>query len=186
MPDDGVEYSYDAVGTLCDEPNGLTCSFNVATRWGKARSVLPYPTFEEAALDVKRGALRGFLVPAAYPELNVFIMDAELVAKEAFIMRISPLVLVGVDEAQPLGVEVIFHHPATAPLLSEVPFGFQRNEFASSNSVACKSLLLKPSGAAAITNRLCASFYSLNIYKILRPGIHMPFIYFENAQDSTR
>lgn len=176
-------YSYDRVGTLCDEPNGLTCSFNAATRWGKAKTLLPYSSFEEAALDVKRGKLSGFLVPGAYPELSSFIMDAELVAKEVFIIKIAPLVLVGLDEAQPPVVAVIFHHPATAPLLPELPIKFQRNEFASSNSVACKMLLQETSKAAAITNMLCASFYSLSIYKVIREGIDMPFIYFAKAQD---
>lgn len=181
--DANVGYSYDRVGTLCDEPNGLTCSFNVATRWGRAKTLLPYSSFEGAALDVKRGELSGFLVPGAYPELSSFIMDAALVAKEVFIMKIAPLVLVGVDEAQPPVVAVVFHHPATAPLLPELPIKFQRNEFASSNSVACKLLLQETSGAAAITNMLCASFYDLRIYKVLREGIDMPFIYFAKAQD---
>lgn len=179
-----AEYSYDRVGTLCDEPNGLTCSFSVATRWGKAKTLLPYASFEEAALDVKRGKLSGFLVPGAYPDLSSFIMDAGLVATEVFIMKIAPLVLVGLDEAQPPAVAVIFHHPATAPLLPELPIKFQRNEFASSNSVACKVLLQETSKAAAITNMLCASFYGLNIYKVLRAGIDMPFIYFAKAQDA--
>ena len=47
------EHMYHRVGTLCDDPVGLTCSFDAAKRWGKATVIEPYATFEAAALAVK-------------------------------------------------------------------------------------------------------------------------------------
>lgn len=171
-------YSYQSVGTLCDEPNGLTCSIDAAKRWGKAKDIKPYPTFEEAANDVKQGTISAFLVPCAYPRLNTFIMDSELLANELFSLRIPPLVLVGVEKDPPTSVKTLFLHPATFPLVPEVPILSDQQEFVTSNSKACAILLESPSSAIAITNGLCASFYHLHTYKVLREGILMPFICF--------
>jgi len=167
-------YTYQSIGTLCDEPNGLTCSFDAARRWGRAKQIVSYPTFEEAAQAAKNSAISAFLVPCAYPQLSSFIMDTELVAKESFLLRIPSLVLVGTDSTP----------PATTPLLPEVPISFQKSEFVTSNTKSCIRLLEKPSVAIAITNSLCASFYQLNTYKTLRKDILMPFLCFVKADET--
>ena len=174
-------YEYSKIGTLCDESNGLTCSFDTAKKWGQAKQILPYSTFEEAAEDVKYGNIYAFLVPGAYPKVGSFIMDAKLVVKDVFIKTIPSLVLVGTDKIPPSNTVVLFHHPATTPLLSEVEIPFKEEQPVTSNSKACTALLDSASEALAITNELCASFYKLNVYKILRAGLLMPFICFVRA-----
>lgn len=180
---DYLGHSYDKVGTLCDDPAGLTCSFDAVKRWGKARIIEPYNTFEEAATAVKNDEISAFIVPCAYPRLSYFIMDPDLVTHETFIIRIPSLIVVGKEPDMPSAVDVIFHHPATTPLLSEIPFDFQRDKDVTSNSKACVELLNATSQAAAITNELCATFYQLKTYKVLRPGIMMPFACFIKAQE---
>jgi hypothetical protein len=182
QPADHRQYLYSSLGTLCDEPNGLTCSFYVAQKWGQAERIVPYPTFEAAAEDVKRGSISAFLVPGAYPQLGSFIMDNKLVARETFIMQIPALVVAGIPNLPPEKVDVLFHHPATAPLLSEVQINFQRNEFVPSNSKACECLPLQNAHSCiAITNELCLHYYRLNLYQVLRPSIQMPWICFTQA-----
>ena len=63
------------LATLCDDPIGLTCSIDVARRWGGAKEVAPFASFEAASAAVKEGVADAFLVPGAYPHLNGFIMD---------------------------------------------------------------------------------------------------------------
>lgn len=171
-------FEYQSVGTLCDEPDGLTCSIDAARRWGKAKQIMSYPSFEEAADHVRQGIISAVLVPCAYPRLNFFIMDNGLLVKELFSLKIPPLLLVGVEKDPPASVETLFLHPATFPLVSEIPILFQNHQFVSSNSQACTVLREASASAMAITNGLCASFYNLHIYKALRDGILMPFICF--------
>lgn len=172
------QYKYQSIGTLCDEPDGLTCSIDAARRWGKAKQIESYATFEEAANGVKQGDISAFLVPCAYPRLNAFIMDEGLLVKEMFSLKIPPLTLVGVAKEPPISVDILFLHPATFPLVPEIPILFQSHQFVTSNSQACVILLKSSSSAMAITNGLCASFYQLHTYKVLREGILMPFICF--------
>lgn len=173
---------YQSLGTLCDEPNGLTCSFHVARQWNKAVEISPFPTFELAASAVKQNQISAFLVPGAYPKLSTFIMDRDLQVRETFISTIPSLVLVGREESMPQSVETVFYHPATTDLLPEIGIAYQTREPVMSNSVACKALLSCNDSAVAITNQLCAVFYQLHIYKLLRKGIKMPFICFVKAQ----
>lgn len=174
------EYDYYTLGTLCDEPNGLTCSFDAARRWGKAQEIKSYPTFEQAAEAVKESQIESFLVPCAYPKVGNFIMDDGLKAGETFLMQIPDLVLVGLEKQLPKQVEVIYHHPATEPLLKEVEIDYAAHEHVTSNSKACVALRQKAS-SIAITNQLCAMHYELQIYQVLRPGIVMPFVCFIKA-----
>ncbi len=175
-------FTYQTLGTLCDEPNGLTCSVYVARRWNKAESILPYPSYEEAAADVITGKIDVCLVAGAYPKLSFLIFDTRLVVKETFVMQIPPLVLVGTHDTIPEDLRVLYHHPATTPLLPETGLSFQPNELVSSNSMACKRLLESPDDSMAITNQICADFYKLHLFKILRPGTMMPWICFGRAE----
>lgn len=180
-------YNYSQIGTLCDEPNGLTCSYDVAKKWGKAKEISSFSSFEEAANQVRNGLLPAFLVPAAYPKVNAFIMDKHLIATNSFIMQIPDLLLVGVTENIPLSVITLYHHPATTALLPETGVEYQYNVHATSNSNACIKLINDKNHSVAITNSLCAKFYKLKTYKILRMGILMPFICFEsNAANDER
>lgn len=177
-----VAFDYQTLGTLCDEPNGLTCSYYVANKWGKSAKILPFDSFESAAESVKRKEISAFLVPGAYPQLKSFIMDNDLVASQTFIMQIPSLVLCGKNKEIPKKVDVLFHHPATSPLLCEIGIEFNKSEFVSSNSRACINLLQqKEISSIAITNELCLNHYQLNLYQILRPNIHMPWICFVRA-----
>lgn len=173
-----IKHTYPRLGTLCDEPNGLTCSIAIARQWNQADYVLAYPTYEAAAAGVKSGEVDVCLVAGAYPGMNGLIFDEGLVVVDTFIKQIPPLVLVGAQEKVPEDLRVLYHHPATTPLLGETGLPYQPSEFVSSNSVACKRVLESPEDTIAITNQLCSDFYKLHIYKVLRPGTMMPWIVF--------
>ncbi len=175
--------AYPSIGTLDDEGLGLTCSFDAARRWGRARKVLGYPSFEAASDDLKRGRISAFLVPAAYPKLHLLIMDKEIHAAECFITIIPPLVLVGRDRPS-LDAVVVYHHPATQPLLHEIDLKISGTKKVASNSSACTAVLDGPSEAMAITNGLAARAYRLRTHQVLRPALSMPFICFTSVPTS--
>ena len=175
MKDDEIDY-IETLGTLCDEPNGLTCSMNAARQWGKASKLMSFPSFEAAADAVKTGVISAMLAPGAYPQISRFIMDAGLKVRETFSQVIPDLVVVGVNKVMPREVDVIYHHPATETLLPEVPLTFDRHEAVTSNTQACIRLITYSKACAAVTNRLAANFYDLYVYKVLRGGIVMPFV----------
>lgn len=176
--DDG---GYCDIATLGDEPCEVTCSYDTALRWGRAREIRPVPSFEEGAAAVKRGEVSALLVPGAYPHLNALIFDADLDVRESFVMDIPNMVLAGREKTAPTEVETIFHHPATTPLLSEVPIVFTESVFAVSNSKACKMLLESSTSAVAITNNLCATYFGLTTYRVLRVRRRMPWVVFCRA-----
>jgi hypothetical protein len=169
---------YDSLGTLGDEGQAITCSLDTATRWARSRTIVPYPSFETAAQDVRQGLLSVVLVPAAYPELHRLIMDASLRAEEVFLSKLPPLIVAGRDARPPAKAAVLFHHPATQVLLREVEINFERSQFSSSNAQACVDVLSSEAPAIAITNQLCADFHRLSRYRVLRKSIIMPFICF--------
>jgi prephenate dehydratase len=173
--------TYGRMGTLCDEPNCLTCSFYIAREWGGATEILPYPTYEEAAEAVKAGLLDACLVAGAYPRINGLIFDEGLVVRESFVMQIPPLVLVSALGVVPDDLRVLYHHPATTPLLAETGLTYQPTELVTSNSMACKKLLASPEDSMAITNQICADHYQLPVHKVLRPGTKMPWVVFVRA-----
>jgi hypothetical protein len=176
---------YESVGTLCDEPTWLTCSYDAAWRWGRAKSIEPYDSFEAAAQAVKEGAISAFLVPCAYPTIGKFIMDAEFVVTDAPVIRIPSLVLVGTEDSLPSYAGTIFHHVATTPLLPEIPIPFGHDVLVSSNVRACTQLLEDPTQGLAITNSLCASFFHLHTLQVLREDMLMPFICFAKKSEVT-
>lgn len=81
---DGAIYS--EVGTLgdADDQVGLTCSIDAARRCKRGKSIVSYPTFEDAAESLKNkmiaAMITAMLVPVAYPRIGGFIMDAEIEA----------------------------------------------------------------------------------------------------------
>ena len=93
-------------------------------------------------------------------------------------MRIPNMVLAGSARVIPDAVATLYHHAATTSLLGEVPIAFGEAVTVNSNSKACTSLLNDPQPAAAITNALCASFFELTTYRVLRVGLQMPFVVF--------
>ncbi len=181
-----TKFDYPVLGTLCDEPSCLTCSFSIARQWGKAERIDPYPTYEEAANDVKLGKIDACLVAGAYPKLGFLIFDEDLMVKETFVMRIPSLVLVGIEPKKPAHVKTLFHHPATVPLLPETGVDYDEHEFVTSNSKACTTLLARPDQAIAITNRLCAHHFGLHIYNVLRPGTMMPWLVFTQPDEAAK
>jgi hypothetical protein len=170
------------LATLCDDPIGLTCSIDVARRWGGAKEVAPFASFEAASAAVKEGVADAFLVPGAYPHLNGFIMDSELSAFQAFIMTIPPLVLATRRAQEGRAFQTLFHHPAVAPLLAEISIPWESAVHAPSNSEACRMLLANPDSSACVTNALCADHFELRTLKELRNGISMPWICFEKKR----
>jgi hypothetical protein len=174
-----VTRHYRTLGTLCDEPNGLTSSFHVAKGLGRHDELAGFPTFEMAAEAVKAGAIEACLVPAAYPLTYRFIMDASLEAVETCLAAVPDVVLVSTRAEMPPAIETLFQHPATEPLSRELGRPVHRHEFTTSNSAACVQLLGYGSqDGMAITNALCAAYYRLTTHMVLRRQLQMPFICF--------
>lgn len=173
-----IDNKYEILGTLGDEDGYLTCSMHIAKEAEKAHHIKPYPYFEAAAEDLKKGEISCLLVPGAYPKVNHFIMDSEMIVNEVFIRKIPSLVLCGTAQQSPLSTTTIYHHPATTDLLAEVEVDFDNNTPVSSNSEACRMLLQSAQASLAITNQICADFYKLVTYKVLRKEIDMPWICF--------
>lgn len=174
---------YCDIGTLAGDDGHptLSCSFQAAEEWGMAKEIRPFSTFEEAAKAVKRGEIQACLVPGAYPNIGLFIYDRDLQVRETFVATIAPMVLVGTERPAPASVRTIFLHPATAPLLNEVNITFENSSTVVSNCRACTALMASPLPAAAITTGLCARYFELPIYRVLRVGIRMPFVVFTRA-----
>lgn len=172
-------FQVDRLGTLCDDPIGLTCSMDAARRWGKARKILPFKSFEEAAETLKQGLLDAILVPGAYPKINTLIMDSNLKAGQVFIQKIPSLVLASKCCSDVTGFDKVFHHSAVAPLLNEIAFSWRHALTATSNSEACRMHLASASSSVCITNSLCADYFELTVMQILRLGISMPWVCFE-------
>lgn len=170
------------LATLGDEGAELTCSMHVARRWGGARETVGCASFEAARELLRTGQADALLVPAAYPRLNTFIMDAALRASQVFIMPIPALVLAtGAEPAAPR-LQQLIHHAAVAPLLPELGLSWAQARQASSNAEACRLLLAAPEPSACITNALCAAHFGLNVVRELRPNLAMPWICFVPQQ----
>jgi hypothetical protein len=170
------------LATLCDDPVGLTCSMDAAKRWGKAQKIYPFDSFEKACKATKDGQVDAFLVPAAYPRLNTFIMDNRIQVKHVFVMKIPALVFAGLSGCTS-SFEKIYHHPAVTPLLTELDVTWNAALTATSNSDACRLVIASGRNTACVTNALCAKHFNLQILKILRSGILMPWICFEKLPD---
>jgi hypothetical protein len=176
-----VDLTIGPLGTLGDS-TGLTCSMDAARRHYGPIQIVPFERFELAAEATKASLLESFLVPAAYPKTNLFIMDPELEVAETFCARIPPLVVVGQDRLRE--AVSVFHHPATTPLLAEVGMAYQRAIPVDSNIEACKAAH-QSSDSIAITNALCADYYNMPVFKVLRLGIKMPWIRFTKVSGDT-
>jgi hypothetical protein len=168
---------YRRLGTLGDpKVPGATCSEVVALDSGKARRVVSYGTFEDAAADVVLGRIDVFLVPAAYPQAFHFIHSAQLILVEVFVMRIPPLVVAGRSGSNAYGKK-LFYHPATLPLLPEIQGQFDLALTVRSNAEACRAVL-EEQDTLCITNSICAQKFGLTVFRVIRSGVLMPFLIF--------
>lgn len=173
---------YRRLATLGDDGAELTCSMHIARRWGSARETVGCASFEAARELLRTGQADALLVPAAYPRLNTFIMDAALRASQVFIMPIPALVLgTRAGPAAPR-LQQLIHHAAVAPLLPELGLSWEQARQAGSNAEACRLLLAAPQPSACITNALCAAHFGLNVVRELRPNLAMPWICFVPQQ----
>jgi prephenate dehydratase len=172
------KYHFNSVATL---GNKLTCSCFAAERYFKNASIKLFDSFEDAAKAVKDGTWQALFVPGAYPGLRFLIMDDHLLVKETALIQIPALVTAGRFLKQPERIKRVYLHPAPESLLGEIEATYEEKIFVKSNPLACIEVLADETDSIAITNQNCAQFYGLNIYKILRSGIFMPFVIFVNA-----
>lgn len=166
---------YETLGTL---GNKFTCSYDAATKFGKAEHIFMFPTFDDASEAVKSGKIQALWIPGAYPMLGVYIMDDTLKVQETVIIQIPSLVLSGKFIEKPKTINKLYMHPAVTHLLKEVDVKYNEKILVNSNPEACENVLKYHDDSIAITNRNSAEYYELEIYKVLREGIFMPFILF--------
>jgi len=161
------------VSTL-DDGNNLTCSYYAASQLG-FKKILPSKTFEDGILSLKKGKADIVFVPGAYPGVNQFIMDKDIVVCKTFVHPIPPLLLTGFSLHPPEIASLIIHHPATTPLLPETGVIFKDTMKVTSNAVACIKLIEQGQfDSLAITNKLCADYFKLKIIKMLRRNDSLP------------
>lgn len=171
------------LGTLGNNTDYLTCSMYVGNKRYINSIIRGYPTYEAALPDLKSKKISVLLVPAAYPKINNFIMDDELLAQEVFIEPIPPLVLIKKNIYCNLKqITRIYLHPATSKLLDEVIPQNNTTEviFVDSNIMACERLMKDNNdNIMAITNILCANYFDLPIERVLRKSVKMPWVLFK-------
>lgn len=179
---------YEKIGTLCDDPAGLTCSHDTLKRSGLARTIVPFPSFEAAAKAVIQDEIDGFWVPGAYPDVRKFFrMNKKLVLVEEAIrvMIIPDLVLAGKTLIPPVDIHKLYYHPAASTLLGEIkiPYGqYSLLEQVTSNSMAAKAVIKDDEDSVAITNNLCSENYKLYVYQTFGDDISLPFYLFIKFQ----
>jgi len=171
------------LGTLGNS-SAPTCSEHVARVNCKFKHVRIYSSFEKAASDVITGYIDAFMVPAAYPQVALFIHSAELSLWAAFVARIPPLVVAGTLEQMPTDVGIVYHHAAIASMLPEIGCHFTKATTVESNVAACHAVIDDVGKSVCVTNKLAADKLNLHIYSILRPGVPMPFLIFGAAKST--
>jgi prephenate dehydratase len=119
----------------------------------------------------------GVQAEAAYHDFLLPLVQ-NIEVSESFVKRIPALVLSGFEKNCHENIDIIFHHPATTYLLSEITTSYKENITVSSNPESCRMVIKNISHSIAITNQLCADHYGLTTYKVLRKGINMPWVCF--------
>ena len=179
-----VVFISELLGTLGDNKGFLTCSMHIAKKRMPNLSIEPFPTFEEAIFALKKGKVSFVVVPAAYSLINNFIMDNEIETKDVFIEKIPSLVMVskkGLGAEQQKKISKVYLHSATTKLLEEIAIQSKNLtiHYVDSNIEACELLISSNDlYSTAITNLLCAKYFNLNVIKILRESVNMPWVMF--------
>lgn len=170
-------YSKIKIATLCDTPQGDTCSA-IATRYYFPDSeIVPSASFEDAADAVETGEADRCFVPTGYPMFTRILFRHKI--DGIFVHRIPDLVLVGIKNSAPDKSTILFHHPAVEPLLPLVDIDFTIRQEATSNTKVCELVLQAGGNALGITNSAAASTFGLYRYSTLASKVDMPFVLFQ-------
>lgn len=168
------------VGTLGDpDYPGLTCSELIAFElFGRAKTV-GFSSFEAAKGALLERITDALLVPAAYRRVDAFVQSTLIYVDRVYYEPLPPLVFAGTSPKPPAELESLFIQPATESMVSDV-VGAQINQTSSvsSNVAACLAVREQPLTSGCITNAVCAEFFGLTTYQVLRPRQMMPFFYF--------
>jgi len=173
---------FKTLATLGDPPiNQLTSSYYVAEQRELAEAIIAFASFEEAVEAARTGVADVALVAGAYPKIRDFIMDERLTCIEAFVEKIPPLVVCGMQSVVPEAVDTVYLHPATIPLLPELAVQYAVPVETQATSAAAARAKADPQ-SVAICNQLAADYYALRVHQILRPALNMPFALFQRAR----
>lgn len=172
------------IGTLGNNSNDVTCSILAAKSLGVSFEVTAFSEFELAAESLVNNEIDAMLVPGAYPSISKFIMNRELTVIDTFMYIIPSLVFASNYKTMQTEYDILYNHPATNPLLSDIyGVAWDKQENVSSNTVACLKVLESKYASCAITNSVCAERYGLVVHQIIRKGINMPFIIFTKKEN---
>lgn len=167
------------IGTLGKDAEDVTCSILATKSLGNRISIVAFGEFEFAAKSLLDNNIDAMVVPGAYPKIGKFIMDERLIVKDVFTYVIPELVFASEYEICEEQYDILYNHPATDPLLSDIHYAkWNIQENVSSNTIACLSVLKSAKKACAVTNSACADKYGLYVHQIIRKGINMPFVIF--------
>lgn len=158
----------------------LTCSEYIAKKRFSNYKVAGLPSFEEGAKRVKTGWARALLVPNAYPLIDTFYMDEDLIPRETFLADIPALGLVKNDKSSKV-IDKFYYHPATLSLLPKLFETVDTPIEASSNVKAYTSMLEGGQLDACMTNALVAQHYGQELHRVLRAAKPMGWTVFERA-----
>lgn len=171
------------IGTLGKDAQDVTCSILATKSLGSTFTIAAFGEFEFAAESLLNNNIDAMVVPGAYPKIGKFIMDERLVVKDVFTYVIPELVFVSKFAICKEQYVILYNHPATSPLLSDIHHTrWNTQENVSSNTVACINVLRSEKSACAVTNSACAEKYGLFVHQVLRKGINMPFVIFSKKE----
>lgn len=167
------------IGTLGKDAQDVTCSILATKSLGNTFTIAAFGEFEYAAESLLDNKIDAMVVPGAYPKIGKFIMDKRLVVRDVFTYIIPELVFASEYAKCKEQYDILYNHPATNPLLSDIHYAkWNSQENVSSNTVACLNVLGSEKNACAVTNSACAEKYGLFVHQVIRKGINMPFVIF--------
>lgn len=163
--------------TLGNPANPITCSMDAALALYPDVRHVGAGSFEEAHEKTLDLEIDAFLVPAAYPKMNDFLMDDRIYIKDINVREIPPLVLCAKPPKYPKRyLKKIFAHPATLPLRSKIEFEIGETVLCGSNEAAALAVFEDSEQTAAISNQLAADMMGLQVLRILRPAAPMGWL----------
>ena len=107
------------IATLGNLENPVTCSLDACKALYPDANIDGCDTFEEACRKVIIGSVSYALIPIAYPKINNFLMDINLLIVDQKIRLLPPIVLVSKYENSLTEYNTLYLHPATEPLVSQ-------------------------------------------------------------------
>lgn len=163
--------------TLGDVDKPVTCSMDAALAIYPDMEHISSGSFESAYQRTLDRESDAFLVSTAYPKINNFLMDDEIIILDINAREIPPLVLCTKHSTPSDACFVrLFAHPATIPLVPKITFEVGETILCGSNEAAALATIADSEQTAAISNLLAAEAAELQVLQTLRQAAPMGWL----------